>query len=78
MESNWRPSNPRMVAQAEAARITLLQLANQVGVRCGQCGTVLHGHAAICAISFMAPWGTEDFQARPYCRDCAEALRGDG
>lgn len=68
--------DPRMRADADEARATLYRLADQVGVRCAHCGRVIHGHAAIGAVSYMAPMGSDDFQARPYCVPCAgEAMR---
>jgi hypothetical protein len=60
----------------EAMR-TLGLLADQVGVNCADCGALILGCQAIGAVSYMAPFGSDDYLARAYCLRCAEQLRGD-
>lgn len=60
--------------ERDDAMETLYLLAAQVGIGCAICGTKL-GRDNIAATSWMAPRGTNDYEARAYCLECAEAMR---
>jgi hypothetical protein len=63
--------------EADKAAHTLIMLAYQVGIKCASCGTVLRSQEDIGGFSFMAPFGTRDYQARAYCDPCADGMRGE-
>jgi hypothetical protein len=63
--------------ERDEAMEKLRLLADQVGVRCADCGEVIHGSVNIGAVSWMTPVGLDQYQARAYCETCAEMMCDD-
>lgn len=78
MSNPFMPNlSPQQISERDDAMNSIRMLADQVGIKCAQCGTIMRGHENICAVSYMAPMGTQEYQARAYCEPCAQAMFGD-